>query len=118
METLEEVLLKSKMLTFLDMRDNFKNFMFDIFGYKDSTIIDVPFLILEIENDNVINVGFSMNIKKWVIYKMDRKSEIRTYLNKDYKLEIRMFIKDLTNEGINYDNFREYKKLYEKELLR
>jgi len=129
LETLQEILEKSRTIETLEFWkppheyhtiDNYKDYS-DYMEwekksyrncFKEKWNIDIhsaekPYLILEIENDKIIKVGFTHDLGCWMCYKICGKG-IRKW---------QFYIKDLTNENINYDNFREYKKKYIKEFI-
>jgi len=83
-------------------RESFKKCFADKWGVKDIYNNNNHYLILVIENENVIRVGFTGYLFSWFsYYTMYRGCN-----------NLRLYIKDLTNENITYNNFRQYKKQY------
>lgn len=115
METLQEILHNSKTINIHELEKDFNNCMLGKFGVSNASDNENPYLILIIENDRIIQIGFTKKIATYVLHEMSRKFETSTY--KATKLEIQMYIKDMTNEGIDYNNFRTYKNLYIKEFM-
>lgn len=115
METLQEILDNSKTINIRELETDFINCLYGKFGIPNAFDNENPYLILIIENSQIIHVGFSKKIATYVSHEMGHKLDLSTI--KVTKLEVEMYIKDLTNEGIDYDNFRNYKNLYIKEFM-
>ena len=82
-------------------RESFKKCFADKWGVEDIYNNNNFYLILIIENEKVVQVGFTGCLLSWFSH----------YVEYGYE-KLRMYVKDLTAENITYDNFRQYKKQY------
>jgi len=115
METLKEILDNSKNINIRELETDFINCLYGKFGISNAFDNENPYLILIIENNQIIHVGFSKKIATYVSHEMGNKLDLSTI--RVTKLELQLYIKDLTKEGIDYDNFRKYKNSYIKEFI-